>query len=89
MSRKKEKDIIIGDIHGTNESLTVVLNNIGYKVDRNSHVNIGSPAESMPGGKVDLPSIIETLRSNMEQNQLNNDSHHDTQYSQMHPKKLK
>lgn len=89
MSNKKEKDIIASDIHGTDKSLTVVLNNIGYKVDRNSHVNIGSPAENVPGGKVDLPNIIETLRNNMEQSQLNNDVHHDSQYEKMQPKKLK
>lgn len=89
MSNKKEKDFIVGDVHGTNESLAVIVDKIGYKAPRINSISIGSSVENLPGGKIQLSNIIETIRNNVDQNQLNNDAHHDAQHEKMYPKKLK
>jgi hypothetical protein len=45
MNKKKEKDIIIGDVHGHARDLQKNLKDIGYEAPKNRIINAGSPPE--------------------------------------------
>lgn len=91
MNKKiQEKDIIIGDIHGSADKIKQVLNDMGFTPDKAPIITLGSPPENIPKGNFpNLAEFIEKIKENEENRQKANEANHYAEYQKMHPSKKK
>jgi hypothetical protein len=88
--KKSEKVFIVGDIHGNADLLKKDLKDISFEIDKKPIINVGSPPEHVPEGKIpDFSNIMEEVEKNIKRIQKANDDYHSEQYIKMYPKKPK
>lgn len=87
MNNKEQiKDLIIGDLHGCAGTINQNIKDIGFETSENPIINIGSPPEQIPEGKIpDAFTILEEVKANIERMQKANNAHHEGQYKKMYP----
>lgn len=89
-NKNKEKDLIIGDVHGCADRINKNLKDIGFETSKNHIINVGSPPEKTLQGEIpDLFTIMKKVKENIHRVQKDNEAHHDAQYKKFHRSKKK
>lgn len=90
VKKTQEKDIFVGDIHGSADKINQTLKDMGFTTDKAPTITIGSPPENIPKENFpNLSEIIAKVKEDVENRQKANDAHHYAEYQKMHPGKKK